>query len=401
MEVRAPVRNGAFPQGSAVGLFFSSGVDSSYSLAKNVMQASGPDEVVTDLLVVHGFDLAVGSSQDAVYSEMVSNAQEVARRLGKRVLPVATNLKNLMSDCGVPWGSHGHGAALGSIGLALGGMFRKVVIAATTTYTNLYPTGSHPLLDPLWSSETTKFEHDGCEAGRVEKVRSIAASAVGLGKLRVCWERDSPHYNCGVCSKCLRTMLALRVAGVSHECETLPAEIDAELVRKIPMINEEEIFFLDSLAAQLGAADGDGELRAALLEALEGWNAFFDRLTRARKHINNLVPLSDSFIFVDEDTVREKLGTGRHCMRFLQRNGHYAGVPPDDRTAVQELDRHIAAGAKFIAFWQAGFWFLDYYSELRERLRSQYQCLVEDDSLILFDLRRGTATQTLSLPEEH
>src|SRR3712207_7660093 len=36
-----------------------------------------------------------------------------------------------------------------------------------------------------------------------------------------------------------------------------------------------------------------------------------DRLERAARTINRLIPLQDQFILVDEDTIREELGAGR------------------------------------------------------------------------------------------
>ena len=62
--------------------------------------------------------------------------------------------------------------------------------------------GSHPLLDPLWSTETLAFVHDGCEANRMEKVRRIAESPLLLEGLRVCVDDRGPDvYNCGSCWK--------------------------------------------------------------------------------------------------------------------------------------------------------------------------------------------------------
>ena len=53
--------------------------------------------------------------------------------------------------------------------------------------------------------------------------------------LRVCWENRDGSYNCGTCKKCLRTMIALRIAGKLDACETLPHEIDLDAVRDLPL----------------------------------------------------------------------------------------------------------------------------------------------------------------------
>ena len=67
--------------------------------------------------------------------------------------------------------------------------------------------GSHPALDPLWSTETLEFVHDGCEATRIEKVALIAEPDVALKFLRVCGEDHNGAYNCGWCEKCIRTKI--------------------------------------------------------------------------------------------------------------------------------------------------------------------------------------------------
>ena len=45
------------------------------------------------------------------------------------------------------------------------------------------------------------------------------------------------------------------------------------------------------------------------------------------------------------------------------------------------------AGAKFMAFWRDAFWWLGYYEGLNRYLRSTFSCVLENDSLIVFDLR--------------
>jgi hypothetical protein len=118
-----------------------------------------------------------------------------------------------------------------SVALALGNMFRRVLIAASTTYDKLYPWGSHPLLDPLWSTEGLTFVHDGCEMDTIDKTRIVARSRLVLDTLRPCAGYGS-GYNCGRCPKCLRTMIDLMQAGYLDRCRTLPHEIDAERLRE-------------------------------------------------------------------------------------------------------------------------------------------------------------------------
>jgi hypothetical protein len=72
---------------------------------------------------------------------------------------------------------------------------------------------------------------------------------------------------------------------------------------------------------------------------------------------------------------------------FLERNGQFYGPPSDDATAISELERLRVAGASFIAFAWPAFWWLDYYSGLHQHLRSNFRCVLENDRVVLFDLR--------------
>jgi hypothetical protein len=150
----------------------------------------------------------------------------VAAETGTTLLPVVTNVRReggLLAS----WPML-HGAAMASIVLALGSAFRRMLIAASTTYDKLYPWGSHPVLDPLWSTEAVAFVHDGCELNTIDKTRVVAESPLALATLRPC---ASGAYNCGVCLKCLRTMLDLTLCGQLEACQTLPHTIDPAALR--------------------------------------------------------------------------------------------------------------------------------------------------------------------------
>ena len=44
-------------------------------------------------------------------------------------------------------------------------------------------------------------------------------------------------------------------------------------------------------------------------------------------------------------------------------------------------------GASYTAFGWPAFWWLDHYNELSDHLRSQYNCILENDRLVIFDLQ--------------
>ena len=244
-----------------VGLFFSLGVDSSYALLKNFHEAA-PETAISQLITVEGFDVYLWET--GRFSRMLSSVNEVARHFGKSVLTVTTNLREL-TDRVIDWVDLYHGPALAAVVLSLGGLLRRVHISAGQTYSRLFKSGSHPLLDPLWSTEDTEFIHDGLEATRLAKLRRIATAPILLEHLRVCAADDtSGVFNCGRCEKCIRTMLGLEAIGALEQCPTLPMEIGADRVRNLVIKNPAVQEFMAEILSELPM----GDLSAALTECL-------------------------------------------------------------------------------------------------------------------------------------
>jgi len=266
VNVRAPVREPASANGRPArnGLFFSLGVDSSYCLLKNLARHPSDPETLTHLITVIGLDLYL--RENATFPEVHHSIHRVASAFGKQHLVVWTNLREF-SDQVADWPLLYHGAALASVGLALGEAFGRIHIAATTTYQLLYPFGSHPLLDPLWSTPTLTFVHDGCEANRMDKVRRIAESPLLLECLRVCvGDRGPEVYNCGKCWKCLMTMIGLQVAGALERCPTLPHEIDPERLREVSVPSQE--YYWTEIFTALGGSPLEQRIKAMLAALL-------------------------------------------------------------------------------------------------------------------------------------
>jgi hypothetical protein len=261
---RRPRRRGAPPR---TALFFSLGVDSFYALLKNVADHPGDDQTITDLLVVHGFDVFVDRENYQVFPAVLAASKRVAAALGKAVLPVTTNIREF-SDRLVDWPELYHGAALASVALALQSVLSRGHIAASWSYDELFPWGSHPLLDPLWSTEGLSLVHDGCEVDRLDRVRFIAQYPIALSALRVCYENPNNEYNCGRCEKCVRTMIHLHAAGALEQCETFPRTIDLERVRTLLIPSPRYRAFYQRVAELLGTSERDLPLKSAIEHAL-------------------------------------------------------------------------------------------------------------------------------------
>jgi hypothetical protein len=226
-----------------VGAFFSGGVDSFYTFLKH------RDEI-TDLIFVHGFDIPLEKVD--LLRTAAGSVEEVASAFGVRVVHVETNLKPVMNAF-VNWGRLGHGAAIATIGHLLAPAFERIYIAASVHYRDLFPWGTHPLLDPLWSSEVLEFVHHGCAARRIKKLEFIAGFDAAVNNLRVCHWGLGPEFeaggvhNCGRCEKCIRTMVSLEAAGKLSQCTSFDRPLDGRTVGRLSAVPEIRAFFEENL----------------------------------------------------------------------------------------------------------------------------------------------------------
>lgn len=244
--------------GRGAGVFFSGGVDSFYSLLKNL-------DGITHMMLIDRLDSKQMRSAQ-VCREAREHAAQVAAALGKQLIIVETNARDLFVPTVVDWKDY-HGAVLAAVGLMLRNIMDTVYIAATHSYRHLMPWGSHPLLDPLWSTEATEIIYDGAEARRDEKIINyICKSEVALRSLRVCLS-PGDHYNCGKCEKCLRTMIPLYVAGCLEKCTAFPPRLPLEFAA-------EHSYVVDGLI-QFGLEN------IALIKSKPDFNSFDRRLIHA------------------------------------------------------------------------------------------------------------------------
>lgn len=237
----------------AVGCFFSAGVDSTYA-------AISPE--VTHLIYVRGFDepLRAGAGAHAT----TEHVRSVAAVLGKPLIEVDTDLRTTL-DRYVPWDRAAHGPAMATVALALRDHFATVVFPGAWPVDQTPAWGTHPQLDPLWSSSRLRVVNDSTSLGRVDKVRALARRPELLAGLRVCWQ-NSGKLNCGECEKCLRTMVSLYAVGALGEARLFPRHVDAAQVAALPGGVAASFFARENLEAlrQMPAAERDHALEAAV-----------------------------------------------------------------------------------------------------------------------------------------
>jgi hypothetical protein len=244
--------------GRGVGSFFSGGVDSFYT-------ARSHGDELTHLIFIRGFDVPVAQTEAMETAQRAVSAAAV--EMGKHLIVVETNARTLL-DRYADWGHQGCGAVLGAVALLLSPQLRKVYIPSSMEYADLVPWGSHPTLDPLWSTEKTEIIYDVTPTGRMQRLAAVAQNETALRWLRVCWQNLDGVCNCGVCEKCLRTMLMLQVEGALESCETLPHRIDYERVADLALPGYLLSMYQDILRRAI--EHGDEDVAASVRACLHG-----------------------------------------------------------------------------------------------------------------------------------
>lgn len=190
-----------------VACFFSAGVDGTHTLLRKMSE-------ITHLIMLSGFEPS-GNTPEA-WRQSVDKQTVFARTLGKELVPLETNAKQWTEKRKIVF-AFAQGLILSAMGPLL--KSKRIYVASSQTYNELYPWGSHPLTDPMWSTESTKVIHDGAGFRRSEKIKDLCQNQDFLDNLKVCWR--SPYENCGECAKCIRTMAALYLLGETSRA--LPA----------------------------------------------------------------------------------------------------------------------------------------------------------------------------------
>jgi SAM-dependent methyltransferase len=108
----------------------------------------------------------------------------------------------------------------------------------------------------------------------------------------------------------------------------------------------------------------------------------------ARRRLEQVVPPRAAFLLVDEGAVGDDVvPPGRRALPFLEREGVYWGFPPDDETAIRELERARSGGAAFLVLLWPALWVLDHYTGFSEHVRARFARILDDEAMVVFDLR--------------
>ncbi len=211
----------ARPRASGVGLFFSGGVDGFHGLVSRMQE-------VTHLILIYGFDFPL---KDRALGAMIgARLAPVAAKAGKTLVQVESNFHEIVArfplSTTLTSMQKALGAGLGGIAALLSGEIGRVYVPSSATAATLVPFGSHPLVDPLWSTEELDVVHDAIEVDRYEKVQALANYPPAWEALRPCGTNEGGAYNCGKCFKCAWTMFMLEAAGALGHFKVFPLTLE-------------------------------------------------------------------------------------------------------------------------------------------------------------------------------
>lgn len=233
IDFRNPAPNRSGPRRPGRAVFFSAGIDAfhcAYRVHHEPLLL--PPQATGYLLPVHGFD--VPPDQPELFQQILRAAEVVRRRTGWLVVPVRTNIKQAFfpPPRHVGWNELGFSPMLASIGHALSNELGKIHIASGACYHQFELDASGCRTDPFWSSSHLEVINLGTDKTRLGKIIEMADWAGLLGHMRSCLGVsviDPP--NCGLCKKCVRTIIALYAAGVLPKAApAFPGNVDEQIV---------------------------------------------------------------------------------------------------------------------------------------------------------------------------
>jgi hypothetical protein len=211
----------------------------------------------------------------ALFGAQRARLETLAAATGLTLVAMRSNVRTFHPD--FPWSRDvGFGAGMLAAAHLFPRRWSEVTIASGGFPGTHPPHGSHPDLDPCWSSAAVRVRHGEPDRTRLEKLRALVNWPPGLAVLDVCLHptvNPGAYPNCGRCEKCLRTRLALTALGAEARAPTFPpAPPSAVEVRGMSLPGGFNRTFAGELVEAL-AARGRTDLARAVQEAIAGAEA--------------------------------------------------------------------------------------------------------------------------------
>ena len=307
-KVRCSAVDTPWPQGGERNcLLYTGGIDSTSSMLRNL----GPNLVLASIRGTPDLPL----SDDRFWEREEGRFQPFLKSTGVERQVIETNALDVVSlsslnallkgaFTGGWWENLSHGLFLLSLcaPFTYVGKIKKMLIASSYSQVDSEPWGSGPASDTsvAWGSVTTL--HDSFDLPRLEKMKQVLAPYIaehpGLIQFRVCTGKRqsrlaSGTLNCGVCPKCVRTMLGLMHAGVDPVTCGFPPPDFAEIKKGMISGRLRPFPALSVNSMHASRRSPDRELAARYPEYAEFLGWFYDwkiPVAAERKWVSKVAP---------------------------------------------------------------------------------------------------------------
>ena len=255
-------------------LFFSGGIDSLATLRYNhAYYPLNHPQYIRDGLLVYGLEV----EDPKAFEIAKKSVDEIARDCQITLIPVYTNLR-MLNDDWVFWRRSYQGAVFSAIAHAFSQRLSSASISSSHCICYSPHYGTHPLIDPNFSSSDFQIKHTCYRLSRLDKTKLIADWDVALRNLRVCNKYNlyrPKQLNCGQCEKCLITMMDLIAIG-ALDCTSAfgGCDVSADKLKATMRINPEVEHYYEELIIPLTQKD-----RKDLAHVIK------DKLTQYRKKV--------------------------------------------------------------------------------------------------------------------
>jgi hypothetical protein len=191
------------------------------------------------------------------FERRLARMADLAHEAQINLIPVQTNVRFFARDSDA-WNQRGMGAGLASVAHIFSARIARVLIGSSGSTGIPRPWGTHPLLDPHFSSSNLEVRHDGLQYSRLQKTAIISEWPAAMKILQCCWQNDgiSESINCGRCGKCLRTMIHLAALDKLDKTDVFPPfEITPQLVEKASLQHAEDVAALEECCEYFAGRD--------------------------------------------------------------------------------------------------------------------------------------------------
>ena len=171
----------------------------------------------------------------------------LAREAQINLIPVHTNIRFIAKDHQA-WNERGMGAGMASIAHLFSRRVSRILIGSEGSGGIPSPWGTHPLLDPNFSSSDLEVRHDCLHLSRLQKTAIVSEWPAAMSVLQCCWQNEGipEGINCGHCGKCLRTIVQLAALGKLDRALTLPnVRVTPEVIDAVGFVLESDLSFLE------------------------------------------------------------------------------------------------------------------------------------------------------------